>query len=102
MLGYETTSRCVRAERALLAKLSGGCTLPLAAYAAPEGETLHLRAALGGPDGRGGTRVVRAEARGAHPEELGAQVAAKLLEAGAAPLLDAARAQAGGLPAPRR
>ena len=95
-------SPSVRAERALLAKLSGGCTLPLAAYAAREGAALHLRAALGGPDGRGGTKVVRAEARGGSPEELGAQVAARLLEAGAAPLLDAARAQAGGLPAPRR
>jgi len=95
-------SPCVRAERALLAKLSGGCTLPLAAYAAWECETLHLRAALGGPDGRGGTQVVRAQGRGAHPEELGAQVAAKLLDAGAAPLLEAARAQAGGLPAPKR
>jgi hydroxymethylbilane synthase len=96
------TSPCVRAERALLATLSGGCTLPLAAYAAREGDSLHLRAALGGPDGRGGTQVVRAQARGAHPEELGAQVAAKLLDAGAGPLLEAARAQAGGLPAPRR
>ena len=96
------TSPSVRAERALLAELSGGCTLPLAAYAAREGAALHLRAALGGPDGRGGTKVIRAEARGGSPEELGAQVAARLLEAGAAPLLDAARAQAGGLPAPRR
>jgi hydroxymethylbilane synthase len=96
------TSPCVRAERALLAKLAGGCTLPLAAYAVRDGKDLHLRAALGGPDGRGGMRVLRAEARGEHPEELGAQVAAKLLDAGAAPLLEAARAQAGGLAAPKR
>ena len=96
------TSICVRAERALLAKLSGGCTLPLAAYAARDGAGLHLRAALGGPDGSGGVKLVRAEGRGAQPEELGAQVAAKLLAAGAGPLLEAARAQAGGLPAPKR
>jgi porphobilinogen deaminase len=66
-----------------------------------DGNELHLRAALGGPDGRGAVRVLRAEGRGSDPEALGAQVAAKLLEAGAAPLLEAARAQAGGLPAPR-
>jgi hydroxymethylbilane synthase len=96
------TSACVRAERALLARLSGGCTLPLAAYAAWDGAALHLRAALGGPDGSGGVKLLRAEGRGAEPEQLGAQVAAKLLAAGAAPLLEAARAQAGGLPAPKR
>src|SRR6266850_1499403 len=96
------TSPCVRAERALLAKLAGGCTIPLAAYATREGKELHLRAALGGPDGRGGVQVLRAQARGVDPEELGAQVAAKLLDAGAAPLLEAARTQAGGLPAPER
>ncbi|HKC59576.1 MAG TPA: hydroxymethylbilane synthase [Myxococcales bacterium] len=95
-------SACVRAERALLAKLSGGCTLPLAAYAARDGKALHLRAALGGADGRGGVQVLRAEARGEEPEELGAQVAAKLLDAGAAPLLEAARAQGGGLPPAKR
>ena len=96
-------ARCVRAERALLAKLAGGCTLPLAAYAveiAPG--TLHLRAALGGPGGKGGVRLVRAEARGADPDALGAQVASALLEAGAGPLLEAARAQAGGLSTARR
>jgi len=96
------TSPCVRAERAVLAKLAGGCTVPLAAYAVREGNGLHLRAALGGPDAGGGVRVLRAEARGSDPEELGAQVAAKLLDAGAAPLLDAARTQPGGLPAPKR
>jgi hydroxymethylbilane synthase len=92
----------VRAERALLARLAGGCTIPLAAYAVRDGRALHLRAALGGPDPRGGVRVLHAEARGEQPEELGAQVAAKLLDAGAGPLLEASRAQAGGLPAPRR
>ena len=96
------TAACVRAERAVLAKLAGSCTVPLAAYAVRDGRALHLRAMLGGPDGKGGVRVVRAEARGDDPEELGATVAAKLLDAGAGPLLEATRAQAGGLPAPKR
>jgi hydroxymethylbilane synthase len=96
------TSACVRAERAVLAKLVGSCTVPLAAYAVRDRGAIHLRAMLGGPDGKNGVRVVRVEARGKHPEELGATVAAKLLDAGAGPLLEAARTQAAGLPAPRR
>jgi len=96
-------SACVRAERAVLEKLAGGCTVPLAAYAVRDGDgELHLRALLGGPDGKGGVRVVRAEGRGRIPEDLGAEVAAGLLDAGAGPLLESTRTQAGGLPAPKR
>ena len=96
------TARCVRAERAVLAKLAGGCTIPLAAYAVRDSRELQLRAVLGGPDGKGGVRLLRAEARGERPEDLGAEVAAKLLDAGAGPLLEASRMQAGSLPAPKR
>jgi hydroxymethylbilane synthase len=96
------TAECVRAERAVLTKLAGGCTVPLAAYAVRHGGALHLRAVLGGSDSKGGVRVIRAEGRGLVPEELGAEVATKLLDAGAGPLLEAARAQVSGLPAPKR
>jgi hydroxymethylbilane synthase len=97
------TARSVRAERAVLERLAGGCTIPLAAYAIPEGgNILWLRAALGGPDGKGSVRVLRAEARGSDPEQLGVRVAELLLEAGAGPLLEAARTPGAGLPAPAR
>jgi hydroxymethylbilane synthase len=96
------TSRCVLAERALLARLSGSCTVPVAAFAVEEEGRLWLRAALGGPDGRGGVALVHAEARGADPEALGRSVGEALLEKGGAPLLEAARSQSGGLPAPKR
>jgi hydroxymethylbilane synthase len=96
------TARCVRAERAVLARLAGGCTLPLAAYAVEEGANLWLRAVLGGPDGQGRVSLVRAEARGADPDPLGRSVAEALLDQGGAPLLEAARAQASGLRAPKR
>jgi hydroxymethylbilane synthase len=96
------TARCVRAERALLASLAGSCTVPIAAYAVAEGSgTLRLRAALGGPEG-GKVKVLRAEGSGGDPEALGASVAEDLLRRGAGPLLEASRAQAGGLPAPKR
>ena len=95
------TAACVRAERALLAHLAGSCTVPLAAYAVQEGARLHLRAVLGGPDGSGGVRLLRAEARGDHPVALGIRVAEALLAQGGGALLEAARASAGGLPAPK-
>jgi len=100
-LDDEPTSRCVRAERAVLARLAGGCTVPVAAYAVLDGDRLWLRAVLGGPD-RGGVKLVRAEARGADAEDLGRAVAEDLLARGGEPLLEAARLQAGGLLAPMR
>ena len=101
-LDHAATSRCVRAERAVLERLAGGCTVPVAAYAVEEGPRLWLRAALGGPDGRGAVKLVRAEARGTDPEPLGQTVAEMLLERGGEPLLEAARSQSSGLPAPKR
>jgi hydroxymethylbilane synthase len=98
------TARCVRSERAVLARLAGGCTVPVAAYGLLEGDRIWLRAALGGPDGKGGVAVVRAEMRGpaTEPEALGKSVAEALLDEGGASLLEAARSQASGLPAPKR
>src|SRR5438094_9095655 len=98
------TAGCVRAERAVLARLAGGCTVPVAAYGLLGGDRIWLRAALGGPDGKGGVIVVRAEMRGSAtgPEALGKSVAEALLDKGGAPLLEAARSQASGLPAPKR
>jgi hydroxymethylbilane synthase len=101
-LSDRATALCVRAERAVLARLAGGCTVPVAAYATLEGEQLFLRAALGGPDGRGGVTLVRAEARGSDPDALGREVGEALLDQGGASLLEASRAQAFGLPAPKR
>ena len=95
-------SRCVRAERAVLLRLAGGCTVPVAAYATLSGEQLFLRAVLGGPDGRGGIALLRAEASGVEPEALGSQVGEALLSKGGGPLLEAARSQSFGLPAPKR
>jgi porphobilinogen deaminase len=96
------TARCVRAERALLLRLAGSCTVPLAAYAVNEGAAIYLRAVLGGPDGSEGVRLLRAEARGEEPHALGIRVAEALLDRGGGALLEATRAAAGGLPAPKR
>ena len=93
------TGVCVRAERAVLQRLSGGCTIPIAAFAIEELGSIWLRACIGGPRG---ARLLRAEIHGpaSAAPELGFEVAEQLLRAGAGPLLDASRAVAPGLPAP--
>lgn len=81
-----TTRVAVTAERALLAKLEGGCTVPLAGHATVTGGTVHLRGLVGRPDG---TRVVRGEVRGPveQARQLGESLADDLLSRGAADIL---------------
>lgn len=87
-LEHALTSRCVRAERAVSARLGGNCSVPLAAYAVEAaGGTLALSALVASLDGQ---QVVHAEAQGADPEALGLAVAEDLLSRGAGPLLDEA------------
>ena len=85
----------LKAERAVVKALGGGCQTPIGALATPEdGDTLQLVAVVVALDG---SRAVRAHARG--PREraaaLGASVGAQLLADGAGDILaDAHRAQA--------
>lgn len=51
-INHDETARCVTAERAFLAALGGGCSLPVAAYATVEGDQLHLRGRVCAVDGR--------------------------------------------------
>lgn len=85
-LEHATTRVAVTAERALLAKLEGGCTVPLAGHATVSEGQVHLRGLVGRPDG---TRVVRGEVRGpvAKAAELGEALAEDLLSRGAADIL---------------
>lgn len=93
-LNHVPTQLCVQAERALNARLEGGCQVPVAGHAALEGDTLYLRGFVGAPDG---TRVVRAEARGAAAQAtaLGHAVADTLLAQGAKAILDQVYRSAG-------
>ncbi len=78
------TSRAVRAERALLRRLGGGCLSALGAYALVDGEDLMLQAVVLDADG---TTVIRGQARGRHDAEVVQAVAATLEAKGAARLL---------------
>lgn len=78
-IDHEPSHRAVRAERALLAGLGGGCDAPVGGLAVPAagGGGLQLEGLLARADGHA---VVRHRAAGEDPEELGAAVAAALLD----------------------
>lgn len=75
-----------QAERACTVRLTGGCQIPVAAYAEMAGDEIWLRALVADPEG---TRIIRAEARGAagDAEAIGRRVAEELIAAGAGDLL---------------
>ena len=93
-LEHDPTRTCLEAERAFAARLQGSCQSPVAGFAELDGESLRLRGLVGAPDG---SQLFADEARGTAAEaaELGAGLAARLLAAGAGPLLAALRAAAG-------
>jgi hydroxymethylbilane synthase len=86
-LEHTATRTCVEAERAMNARLEGGCQVPIGGYAVIEGGELHLRGLVGDPDG---SRVIRAEIRGPAKEAvaLGYKLAEELLRLGAKAILD--------------
>jgi len=84
---HPVTSRCVRAERALLKRLEGGCQVPIAAYAQiRDEERLVLEGLVASVDGK---RLIRDGAAGdpEQPELLGLEVAERLLAQGADAIL---------------
>jgi len=88
-LQHDLTAVCVRAERACVRTLDGGCDVPIASYAVTEADGMWLRARVGSPDGH---TLLFAEGRGSDPEVLGADVARQLLAQGADDILAAVRA----------
>jgi hydroxymethylbilane synthase len=87
-LDHVATHQAVRAERAVLRRLGGGCQVPIAAHAVVEGDYLELRGLVANLDG---TQIITAETTGLiyDPEVLGAAVAEDLLRQGAQEILDA-------------
>lgn len=82
------TRTTLTAERALMARLGGGCALPLGALATLHGEGVHLTAVVATPDGQ---RIVRTDAEARRPEEAADAAADRLLSRGANEILHAAR-----------
>ena len=91
------TALRLAAERAFAERLHGSCHSPIAAHATLEGEALRLSAFIGSPDGREAYRD-RIEGPSAGAAGLGLALAERMLEAGAAALLDRLRRTAGPTP----
>ncbi len=85
-----TTAAAVRAERAFLRELRGGCHAPVGALARVEGEQVHLEGCVAELNGRG---LIREGISGAadRPEELGRRLAGEVLERGAGTWIEEAR-----------
>jgi hydroxymethylbilane synthase len=84
----------LRAERAVVVRLGGGCQMPIGAYAEVSHDAVAVTAVVVSTDG---ARAVRATASGAreYAAEIGTQAAERLLEDGASEILaDVQREQA--------
>jgi hydroxymethylbilane synthase len=82
--GDPAADAAVRAERALLAELHGGCSVPIGAYATRTSTGIELNAQVTSLDG---CQRVSATATGNAPESVGVRLAATLIERGAEAIL---------------
>jgi hydroxymethylbilane synthase len=94
-LDHAETRAAIVCERALLGSLGGGCQVPIGAFAEARGGQLHLRAMVGRPDG---TEILREQAFGADPGELGRAAAQALLRRGADRILSEVYSQEVAVP----
>ena len=92
-LHHPDTAVCVLAERAMNARLEGGCQVPIGGHAVLDRDQIWLRGLVGTLDGG---RIIRGEIRGPREEAeaLGTALAGELLDRGAAEILEALYAQA--------
>lgn len=88
-LDHSPTRWAATAERAFLARIQGGCQVPVGAHATVSGETVQLSGLIGDRSGR----MVRGEQRGAvaHAAEIGVALAEELLANGGQQLLEATK-----------
>ncbi|MBQ1335765.1 MAG: hydroxymethylbilane synthase [Selenomonadaceae bacterium] len=80
-LNDEDTVNCARAERAFLARVEGGCQVPVGVHATAEGDALAVEAVIASLDGK---RLYRDVRKGSceEAETIGTALAERLLDAG--------------------
>lgn len=90
-IDHKETRDATTAERSLLRYLEGGCQVPIGAHGAVKNNKLYLTALVANLDG---SQVIRAqgEAEVSRAEELGIEVAKKLLAMGGKKILEQVRA----------
>lgn len=82
----QQTAATVYAERAFLAKMEGGCQVPIAGYATMNNkDEIELTALVGSPDGK---VIYKEMTTGTDPIEVGERAAAELTKQGAKKLID--------------
>jgi hydroxymethylbilane synthase len=86
-LDHGATAIAVKAERAFLRRLEGGCTVPVAALSTIHEDRLVLEGYLGTADGRRYLRR-RAEATIPEAEQLGTRLAEQILAEGGTEILE--------------
>ena len=93
-LNHYASERAVTAERALVARLEGGCQVPIGAYAVLHDDVIRLRGFVGSVDG---ARYLKHEVSGRpdEAESLGLELAGRMLEAGAAEIIREVEASLG-------
>lgn len=91
-LNHRETEIRVLAERALNAKLQGGCQVPIGSFAELREDKIFLRGLVGSPDG---SRIIKAQCTAPlnDPVALGETVAGDLISQGADVLLEALHAE---------
>lgn len=85
----------IECERALLGGLGGGCQVPIGALAERRGGQMHLIAMAGRPDG---SELLREQALGTDPQQLGRETAKRLLQRGADKILNDVYGQEAAVP----
>lgn len=86
-VNHPPTEDCIRAERAFLKTLEGGCSIPSFGYALLEGNTITLKAGIISLDGQQVIKVKRA-APAEDGKELGKRIAIEVLTTGGKEILD--------------
>ena len=87
-LMHQDSNACVRAERAFNAYLEGGCQVPIAGFATLENDQLQLEGRVGSVDGQVLLQAL-VSGHSNDAEQLGVELAKKLLDQGAGELLKA-------------
>ncbi len=82
----DDTVCCAEAERSFLARVEGGCQVPVGVYATAEGDDMKVEAVIASLDGQ---RFHRGDVKGARKDaaKLGKNLAEKLLDEGGAEIL---------------
>ena len=87
-LDHAPSRIALETERGLMARLGGGCALPLGAFAEPNPRGVQMLAIALSPDG---SRIARTEVDGATPEEVAELAALDLMAGGADEILGLVR-----------